>query len=402
MLRPMPAGRPLAPSPTRPVAESSLAEVVRYFFRLGSIAFGGPAVHIAMMRRELVAERQWVTDEEFVDLLGVTNLIPGPNSTELAMHLGSARAGWRGLWLGGLAFIAPAIAIVLGIAWAYVEYGDTPAGEALIYGIQPFMLAIIVQAIWGLRRAAVKGVATFVTGVAVVVLAVAGADEVSLILGAGVAMVLWRGASGGPGRALLRWIRAIGTRARAASSNHAVLVTPAGYSLAELFFVFLKIGAVLYGSGYVLVAFIQSDLVDHRQWLTNGQLVDAIAVGQFTPGPVFSSATFVGYVIDGWQGAAVATAGIFLPSFFFVAVTHPLVPRLRRWPWTAPFLDGVNVAAIALMGVVTFDLARHALDDAFAISLFAAASLLLIRYSPNSAWLVLAGVVAGLLHAWAT
>lgn len=365
-----------------------LRETVRYFFVLGCIAFGGPAAHIALMRRDLVERRKWVDDQEFVDLLGITNLIPGPNSTEMTMHLGARRAGWRGLWLGGAAFILPAVAIVLALAWAYVEYGDTPAGEALIYGIQPFVLAIVVQAIWGLRGAAVKGWETALLGAAVVALALAGVNEVLLVFGAGLLMLAYRAA-----RAAMANASLAGALLLPLGDSHL-----AGYSVGELFLVFLKIGSVLYGSGYVLLAFLESDLVESRGWLTEQQLVDAIAVGQFTPGPVFSSATFAGYVIDGLPGAAVTTLGIFLPSFLFVAITHPLLPRLRRSKWASPFLDGVNVAALALMAVVTVTLAREVLDDAYTLVLFAAAAVVLIRFSPNSAWLVLAGIAAGLLH----
>jgi len=393
-----------------------LGEVVRYFFRLGVIAFGGPAAHVALMRRELVRERAWLTDQELMDHLGAANLIPGPNSTELAMHLGAHRAGWRGLWLGGFAFIVPAVAIVLVLAWAYVEYGETPAGEGIILGIQPFILAIIVQAIWGLRTAAIKGPATLAMGSLVLVLAVAGVNEILLILGAGAMLVGWallrKAAGGGDGAGGVRnpgggvvprarprpWDR-LRRMAGRPGLAFAAAATPPGYSLAELFWVFLKIGSVLYGSGYVLLAFLQADLVDNRGWLTEEQLVDAIAVGQFTPGPVFSSATFAGYVIDGWQGALVATVGIFLPSFVLVTVTHPFVPKLRKSPWAAPFLDGVNVAALALMGVVTVALARQVLDGWYTIGLFLVAAAVLLRFNPNSAWLVLAGVAAGLSHA---
>jgi chromate transporter len=379
----------------------SLREVAAYFLRLGTIAFGGPAAHIALMRRELVQQRKWLTDEEFVDLIGITNLIPGPNSTEMTMHLGSLRAGWRGLWVGGACFIGPAVAIVLAAAWAYVRYGGTPTGEGLLLGIQPVILAIIVQAIWGLRRAAIKSATTIVVGVAVCALAFAGVNEIVLILGAGVVMLAWRGALAVHRS---RWAGALLPAALSgpgvAWSRFADAATPATYSVGGLFLVFLKIGAVLYGSGYVLVAFMQSELVDGRHWLTQKQLIDAIAVGQFTPGPLFSSATFVGYVIDGLPGAAVATAGIFLPSFLFVVATHPLVPRLRRNAFAAPFLDGVNVAAIALMAVVTVTLAQDALDSAFRAALFAVAAVVLVRYNPNSALLVLAGAAAGLAHQW--
>ena len=372
-----------------------LREVTLYFLRLGCIAFGGPAAHIAIMRRELVEQLKWLTDQEFLDHLGVTNLIPGPNSTELTMHLGARRAGFAGLWAGGGAFILPAVLIVLAIAWAYVEYGDTPAGEALIYGIQPFILAIIIQAAWGLRTTAFKGADTILIGIAVAALAFVDSpltNEAILVVGAGVVLFLLR------------------TRARSgrwptpripgvtAILPLFLVTNPPGYRAWELFLVFLKIGAVLYGSGYVLIAFVEGDLIDARGWLTQEQLVDAIAVGQFTPGPVFTTATFIGYILDGLRGAALATAGIFLPSFIFVALTHPLVPRLRQSERARHFLDGVNVGALALMLVVSIRLARQSLDDWFVISLFVLAAIVLIRYKPNTAWLVLAGATAGLLR----
>lgn len=403
-----------------------LAGVGRYFFRLGCVAFGGPAAHVALMRRELVAQRGWVTDQQFADIFGVSNLIPGPNSTETAMHIGGLRAGWAGVWVAGAAFIAPAVAIVLAFAWLYDEYGTTTGGEALLDGVQPVVLAIILQAIWGLRRATVATPAALVIVAAAVVLALLGVDEIFVLLGAGAALLLahitTRGTTSHPwpaavrGRFAAAWER-LGRLVSAQQAwmitslgPHAVILplvaaqaaTPASYSAGELFLVFLKIGGTLYGSGYVLVSFMQSELVDSRHWLTDRQLLDAIAVGQFTPGPVFATATFAGYVIDGFRGAALATAGIFLPSFVFVAATHPLVPRLREWRWTRPFLDGVNAAAVALMALVTIELARDSLDGPFEIALFLAAAFALIRFSPNSALIVLAGAAAGLIRAAVT
>jgi chromate transporter len=390
-----------------------LREVIAYFLRLGFIAFGGPAAHIALMRRELVQQRGWVTDQEFIDTLGVTNLIPGPNSTEMTMHLGNRRAGWWGLWLGGLCFIGPAVLVVLAFAWSYVRWGSTPAGEGILFGVQPVVLAIIIQAIWGLRSAAIKGWSAVVISVLAVVLALTGVKEVWLVLGGGFAgMALHLVLPGRPGSGKPRLpfridSRRVGRAARRPRNvfrTHlfaAAATVPGPYHPLDLFLIFLKIGGLLYGSGYVLIAFMQGDLVDSRHWLTQQQLLDAIAVGQFTPGPLSSSATFAGYVIDGWRGAALATAGIFLPSFLLVGITHPFIPRLRQSAWAAPFLDGVNAAALALMAVVTFQLGQESLDNAFAALLFLIGAYVLVRYSPNSAWLVLAGAAAGILHEFA-
>ena len=381
-------------------APSPLREVALYFLRLGAIAFGGPAAHIAIMRRELVQQRGWISDQEFVDMLGAANLIPGPNSTELTMHIGSQRAGWWGLWVAGGAFLLPAVAIVLAFAWAYVEFGDTPTAEGLLLGAQPAVLAIILQATWGLRRAAVKSWSTALGAALAVALAIAGVSEVFVILGIGVLVVLLEtGVRGGvrlrgAGRRVLGFVPlplVPGLPAPFAAS-------PPGYSLLELFLIFLKIGAVLYGSGYVLVSFMQTELVTNRGWLTEQQLLDAVAVGQFTPGPLFSTATFAGYVIGGLPGAIAATAGIFLPSFVLVAATHPLIPRMRNSRLAAPFLDGVNAAAIALMAVVTFDLAQETLDAWFPAALFVAGAVVLLRFNPNTAWIVLGGAAAGLAY----
>ncbi len=361
-----------------------MREVFFYFFRLGIIAFGGPAAHVAIMRRELVQQRKWVNDDEFIDLLGATNLIPGPNSTEMTMHLGHKRAGAAGLWLGGLCFILPAVTITLVLAWAYVRYGDTPTGEALLLGIQPVILAIIGQAIWGLRRAAIKGPETGVLVAGVVALALLGVNEVFLVLGGGLALLAWRMAIAGRMHALL--ILPLVTR------------EPGDHGWLPIFLIFAKVGSVLYGSGYVLLSFLESEFVDQRGWITREQLVDAIAAGQFTPGPLFSSATFVGYMAGGFPGALAATAGIFLPSFIFVMISVPLLPRLRKYRWTSHFLDGVNASALALMAVVSVLLAREALDSVFAASLFVLAVAVLLKFSPNSAWLVLGGAVAGIAY----
>jgi len=369
-----------------------VGEVTRLFLKLGVIAFGGPAAHIALMREEVVRRRKWVSDERFLDLLGMTNLIPGPNSTEMAIHLGYLRAGWPGLLLGGACFIVPAMLIVLALAWLYVHYGTTPAASAALYGITPVIIAVVVQAMWALARTAVKGRLLAAVGVSVLVLALFGANELGLLLGGGLVVMA---------------LRAGAERRRALASRLALLAVPAagvpvagaavGVSLATLFFTFLKIGSVLYGSGYVLLAFLRNDFVDRLGWLTDRQLLDAVAVGQFTPGPVFTTATFVGYVVAGWTGAFLATLAIFLPSFVFVAASHPLIPRIRGSRLTSCFLDGVNVAALGLMAAVTWQLARAAIIDAFTAALAIAAGALLLGTRINSAWLVIGGAVAGLL-----
>lgn len=367
--------------------QGSLAEVAGYFLRLGFIAFGGPAAHVAFMRRDLVQQKRWLTDAEFVDLLGVTNLIPGPNSTEMSMFIGGQRAGWKGLWLGGLCFIGPAVAIVLVLAWAYRRWGTTPTGEALAWGIQPIVLAIVVQAIWGLRSAAIKGKWTIGVMLGAGVLSFVGVPDLVVLLAAG---ILPLGAS--------HLKRAVG-RLQGFVAFSALASASGERPLGELFLAFLKIGGLLYGSGYVLFAFLEDEFVTRRGWLTSQQLVDAIAVGQFTPGPLFSSATFVGYIVAGWDGALVATVGIFLPSFALVMATRPLLPRLRGSRTLAPFLDGVNAAALALMAVVTVEIGRDVIDSPASVGLLASAAALLVRFRLNSAWLVLLGAGVGVLRA---
>jgi chromate transporter len=371
-----------------------IAEVVQLFLRLGVTAFGGPAAHIALMRDEVVRRRRWVSDERFLDLLGMTNLIPGPNSTEMAIHLGYVRAGWAGLLLGGACFIVPAVLIVLALAWLYVRYGTLPAATWLLYGVIPVIIAVIAHAIWALGRAALKGPLLAGVGGAVLLLALAGGNELALLFGGGAVVVL---------------VRLARRQAAAAAALAAALGAPAvalgqgaaaggGASLATLFLTFLKIGAVLYGSGYVLIAFLRNDFVNRLGWLTDRQLLDAIAIGQVTPGPVFTTATFVGYLVAGGPGAILATIAIFLPSFVFVALSHPLLPRIRGSRGAAAFLDGVNVAALGLMAAVAWQLARTAIVDLLTAGLMLITLALLIRTRVNSAWLVFGGAAAGLAY----
>lgn len=397
------AHSPVAHLVTDPRGPAALAEVCRLAFRLGATAFGCPAAHIAMLRDEVVVRRGWMSEAQFLDLLGATNLIPGPNSTEMVMHTGMDRAGWRGLLGAGTLFILPAAAITLAFAWAYGEYGSTPAAEWLLYGVKPVVIAVVVQAIWGLGRQALAAPATIAVGLAVFAMALLGVSELALLLGAGVLLALVgllrvRGAgsgNGGPGLLLTPWLGQAPRLDAGWPSFLALAATPLPYDPATLFWTFLKIGGTLYGSGYVLLAFLQQDFVDRLGWIGQQQLLDAVAVGQFTPGPVFTTATFVGYLVGGWTGALLATLAIFLPAFVFVALTHRLVPRIRTSPISAGFLDGVNAAAVALMAVVALTLGRSAVIDVPTALLAAVAAVLLVRFKLNSAWLILAGAATG-------
>ncbi|MCP3141672.1 chromate transporter [Pyxidicoccus xibeiensis] len=420
---------------TAPGRATALKELALLFLRLGTTAFGGPAAHIAMMEDEVVRRRKWLTRDEFVDLLGATNLIPGPNSTELAIHIGHRRAGWAGLVVAGTCFILPAFFIVAAIAWAYSRYGDLPRVDALLYGVKAVIISVVLQALWGLLRTVVKTRLAAAVGVAAVVAGFLGVHELLLLLLCGLAVLLWRagerrgrpapgGASDpaseparkgepGAGREASPTPEAApgpGRGSGAGGTTAAVsplwlmpftgaVATAVPFTLHGLFLFFLKVGSVLYGSGYVLLAFLRSDLVERYGWLTEAQLLDAVAVGQVTPGPVFTTATFIGYVLGGAPGAVVATVGIFLPAFIFVALSGPLVPHLRR-SWVAgAFLDGVNVASLALMAVVTWQLGRAALVDAWTVGLAVVSAVLLIRFRVNSAWLVLGGGAVGVLVA---
>ncbi|MDQ7842661.1 MAG: chromate efflux transporter [Armatimonadota bacterium] len=368
---------------------SRLGEVAALFLRLGATAFGGPAAHMAMMREEVVRRRQWLSDQEFLDLIGASNLIPGPNSTEMAIHVGYRRAGPAGLIVAGVCFIVPAMLIVLALAWVYVRYGARPEATRLLYGVKPVIIAIVAQALLGLGRTAVKS--RFLAALAVTVLALyfLGINEIVLLAGGGMLAV-----------AAARRVRSEAALLLAmapAYAASAAIAPSAPASLVRMFAIFLKIGAVLYGSGYVLLAFLRSDFVVRLGWLTERQLLDAVAVGQFTPGPVFTTATFIGYLLGGAGGALLATAGIFLPAFVFVAISHPFIARLRRSEAAGAALDGVNAASLALMAGVTFQLGRTALVDVWTVAAALAAWLLLARGRIDSSWLVLGGGILGLL-----
>ena len=350
-----------------------LRELALLFVKLGTTAFGGPAAHIAMMEDEVVQRRQWLTRAEFLDLVGATNLIPGPNSTELALHIGHRRAGWPGLLVAGLCFILPAAAIVTAFAWAYVRAGSLPEVSGMLYGVKPVVIAVVLQALRRLGTSALTSpLLAGIAGLAVVAVLL-HVNEIAVLAVAG-ALV-----------AVLRYGRP--------SARMASLALP----LWPLFLFFAKVGSVLFGSGYVLLAFLRSGLVVERGWLTESQLLDAIAVGQITPGPVFTTATFVGYLLARAPGAAVATVGIFLPAFIFVAISGPLVPRIRRSPTAGAVLDGVNAASLALMAVVTWQLSAAALVDWVTACLAVLSLVALVRWKFNAAWLVLGGAVVGLL-----
>src|SRR5918998_4091848 len=369
-----------------------LWRLAQLFLKLGTIAFGGPAAHIAMMRTEVVERRRWMEEQEFLDLVGASNLIPGPNSTELAIHIGRARAGWRGLLVAGACFILPATMIVLLLAALYARYGSTPAGRGLLYGITPVVIAIVAQALWGLLKTAVKGWPTAVVGAGALALYLfAGVSEIPLLLGAAAIVFATEYARS-------RWRERVSSFVPPAGLplGFLALQVPAALGgLGPLFLSFLKIGSVLFGSGYVLLAFLRSEFVGPGM-LSEQQLVDAVAVGQVTPGPVFTTATFIGYLLEGVPGALAATVGIFLPAFVFVAVTGPFIPRLRRSATLSSLLDGVNVASLALMAGVTWEFGRAIVVDAFSASIGVAALVLLVRFKVSSSWLVVGGGAAGL------
>ncbi|WP_438007133.1 chromate efflux transporter [Sorangium sp. So ce321] len=373
---------------------AALWELARLFLRLGATAFGGPAAHVAMMEDEVVRRRGWMTREDFLDLYGATNLIPGPSSTELAIHIGHRRAGWAGLLVAGGCFIVPAALITLGFAWAYVRFGAVPEMSALLYGVKPVIIAVVVQALWGLGRTGLRSKLALALAALCAAASLLGVHELAVLAGAGALAVAHRLAAarpGGPspGAAAVAVPLAGGAAAAAAAG--------VPFGLLPLFLFFLKVGSVLFGSGYVLLAFLRADLVERYRWMTEAQLLDAVAVGQVTPGPVFTTATFIGYLLGRLPGAAVATVGIFLPAFFFVALSGPLIPRVRRSVVASAFLDGVNAASLALMAVVSYRLARAALVDWLTCALAIMATLLLVRYRVSSLWLILAGAAIGIV-----
>jgi len=369
---------------------TSLRDLAGLFLRLGATAFGGPAAHVAMLEHEVVTRRRWLDRERFLDLFGAASLIPGPSSTELAIYLGYVRAGWPGLLLGGLCFILPAALIVAAIAWLYVRYGTLPAALGLLVGVKPVLIAIIAQAVWNLGTTALRRPERVVVAVIALVLALLGVNALWILLGAGGLL------------AFARWL-AEGKPKGPAMGNHAIglgtvsLAAKTGVGLWPILALFLKFGSIVFGSGYVLLAYLRADLVDRLHWLTENQLLDAIAVGQVTPGPVFTTATFIGYVLAGPPGAIAATVGIFLPSFVLVALTGPWIPRIRQSPIAGAFLDGVNAASVAVITSVAWQLGHAAIRDGLTWTIALVGAVLLFRFKLNSAWLVLAGGLVGLV-----
>ncbi|MBS1989772.1 MAG: chromate efflux transporter [Cyanobacteria bacterium SZAS LIN-3] len=380
----------------------SLLNIAAVFLRLGGTAFGGPLAHIAFMQAELVRRRRWLSDEELLDLVGAANLIPGPNSTEVAIHIGYKLCGWPGLVVAGLCFILPAFLLVMPLAALYVQYGKVPLAAAVLYGLKPVILAIVFQALYGLAKTALKTTALKLTALLAVLLYVAGVNELTLLFGIGLVSALRHFCTDKAARektafAVLSAVSVALIGGTYLLSSYTPRDMP--YGPGALFLYFLKLGSVLYGSGYVLLAFLRSDLVEHYHWITSAQLLDAVAIGQITPGPLFTSATFIGFILGGPTGALIATIGIFLPAFLLVAVTAPVIKKMRASALAAHFLDSVNATALALMAVVLFQLAHDALIDAVTIAMAVISAFVLVRFKVNSLWLMLAGAVVGLaLH----
>ena len=384
----------IAPSMSR----GNVREVASFFLKLGFLAFGGVAGHIAMMRRELVDRRKWISEQDFLDLFGIMNLIPGPSSTEMVIALGYWRAGWPALILAGALFILPAMLMILALSWAYVRYGTLPAAQWILYGMNPMVIAIIADALLSLGRTALKTASLALMAVASLVLYFWGVSIVAIIVSTAVLTAIvgyWKTKGQQRGLGIFP-VAGAGARVAIAAAS----AIP--FSMTRLFLTFLKIGAVTYGSGYVLLAFLRADFVAHLHWLTDKQLLDAIAAGQITPGPVFASATFVGYLTGGLKGALLATLGMFLPSFIFIAILFPFIPRLKGSAGARIFLDGINAVTVGLMAAVSWQLASGAVLDAFTAVEAIVGLLILRRFQINSAWLILGGLVAGFAWKFAT
>jgi chromate transporter len=383
---------PQTPLEPGTVTQPSLAELALVFLKLGTIAFGGPAAHIAMMEDEFVRKRRWITQADFLDRLAAANLIPGPSSTEVAIFIGRSKGGWAGLVVAGCCFILPAAVMVTVIAAVYVRFGALPRIAGILYAIKPAVIAIILQALWSLARTATKTKTLAAIGAGSIILNAVGISPLLVLAIAGIASgaTLWlrRGAG-----VTLSAIPLSGRLALFSGTTAAVAAAPV--SLLRLFLSFLKIGAVVFGSGYVLLAFLRAEFIDHLHWLTEKQLIDAVAVGQFTPGPVFTTATFIGYVVAGIPGAVVATLGIFLPGFVLVAASGPLIPKLRRSAVMSAVLDGVVVGSLALMAVVAWQLGRAAIVDWVTALVLLGSAVAQLRFRVNSAWLIGSAAVIG-------
>ncbi|MGB8958375.1 MAG: chromate efflux transporter [Candidatus Aminicenantales bacterium] len=371
-----------------------LKEVALLFLKLGAFSFGGPAVYIALMHHETVRRRHWIDEQRFLDLVGATNLIPGPNAAEMAIHLGRIRAGWSGLIASGVLFILPGMAATLFIAWAYVTYGSIPAVGWVLYGVKPVVIGIVIEALWKLGRKGIKGPTTAIVGTAIAALYILGVNEIALLFGGAAVVLLVHG-----GRHCLKHGLAvfapIPVLIQMPLTTSLASIVP--FSQTTLFLSFLKIGSVLFGSGYVLLAFLKSEFVVRLGWLTNQQVLDAIVAGQITPGPVFSSATFVGYLLGGWPAALLATLGIFLPSFLFVGLLSRILPYVRKSPWAATFLDGVNAASLGLMAGVTVQLGQTAIMDIFTVLLLLVTLFVMFRHKVNPIWFIIGGGLMGVL-----
>jgi chromate transporter len=368
---------------TAETQRGTLGEIAKAFLWLGFVAFGGAVAHIAMMEDEFVRRRKWLSREDFVDRVGAVNLLPGPSSTEMVIYLGQLRGGFSGLLIAGASFILPSALMMFAMAWAYMRYGSMPQIAGILWGVKPVVVALIAQAVWALAKTVLKSRELVALAVVVLALAAFKVATLPLLIGTGVA---WIAAN-----------RFAAARPALAAASVASGGTVAAATTGGVFLYFLKIGALLWGSGYVLMAVLREELVLKLHWLTQSQLLDAIAVSQATPGPFFTVATFVGYVLSGWRGAVLATIGMFVPAFTYVAVTAGFLPRLRKSPAAGVFLDGVNAAAVALMAFVGFQFARESLLSPLAAMIALASAVMLFRFRVNSAWLVLAGATCGLL-----
>jgi chromate transporter len=373
----------------------TLSELAFVFLKLGTIAFGGPAAHIAMMEDEFVRKRHWITQEDFLDRVAAASLIPGPSSTEVGIFIGRSLLGGPGLIVAGSCFIIPAAVLVSFIASAYVRFGSLPQAEGILHAIKPVVVAIILQGLWSLGRTAAKTQILVLIGVASTALNFVGVSPLLVLI--------FAGASSG----IVRWLQTNrGNPFALCGLGVSTIFSPAGFTalavavtapvrLGRLFLSFLKIGSLVFGSGYVLLAFLRAEFVDHLHWLTEKQLIDSVAVGQFTPGPVFTTATFIGYLLGGLPGAFLATLGVFLPGFVFVAISGPLIPRIRHSPAAASVLDGIVAGSLALIVVVAFQLGKASLTDWLTISILVVSGIAIFRFKINSVWLILGAAVVG-------